>query len=98
MLRYLFLYCCVLSTAVSQSLSITQVAKTVSRSVVLIKGISTSGESLGSGFIISRDGKIATNLHVIRDLKTCSVQLANGDIFDSISVIAVDQQKDLGAS
>jgi serine protease Do len=50
---------------------------------------------LGSGFIVSKDGKIVTNLHVIRDLKTASVQLANGDIFDSISVLATDEPRDL---
>jgi hypothetical protein len=67
----------------------------VSPAVVLIKGESASGTVLGSGLIVSPDGKIATNLHVIRDLKTAGVQLASGEIFDSVSVLAFDDRKDL---
>ena len=44
---------------------------------------------------MSRDGKIATNLHVIRDLKNAGVQLASGEIFDTVSVLAFDDRKDL---
>ncbi len=76
-------------------LTTAQIAKRVSPSVVVIQGKGPSGDVLGSGFIVSKDGKIVTNLHVIRDLKTASVQLANGEIFDSISVLATDQRRDL---
>lgn len=41
------------------------------KSVVVIKG----NNGLGSGFIISADGKIATNLHVIRNMDKGGVQL-----------------------
>jgi serine protease Do len=67
----------------------------ISPPVVLIKGESSTGTILGSGLIVSRDGKIATNLHVIRDLKTAGVQLASGEIFDVVSVLAFDDRKDL---
>jgi S1-C subfamily serine protease len=77
------------------SLTSTQVAKRVAPSVVVIQGKTNSGEIVGSGFIIAKDGKIVTNLHVIRDLKTASVQLANGEIFDSMSVLAIDERRDL---
>src|ERR1700687_2623253 len=76
-------------------LTTAQVAKRVSPSVVVIQGKTDSGDVLGSGFIISKDGKIVTNPHVIRDVKTASVQLANGEIFDSISVLATDERRDL---
>src|SRR5580692_8310281 len=76
-------------------LTTAQVAKRVSPSVVVIQGTTDSGDVLGSGFIISKDGKIVTNLHVIRDMKTASVQLASGEIFDSISVLATDERRDL---
>jgi S1-C subfamily serine protease len=77
------------------SLTTAQIAKRVAPSVVVIQGKTNSGEVVGSGFIIARDGKVVTNLHVIRDLKTASAQLANGEIFDSISVLAIDERRDL---
>ena len=77
------------------SLTTAQIAKRVSPAVVVIEGKTTSGGIQGSGFIISKDGKIATNLHVIKDLNTARVQLADGRIFDSLSVLAVDELRDL---
>lgn len=67
----------------------------ISPAVVLIKGESQTGTVLGSGLIVSRDGKIATNLHVIRSLKTAGVQLSTGEIFDTISILSFDDRKDL---
>jgi S1-C subfamily serine protease len=63
--------------------------------VVLIKGTTGTGEILGTGFIISSDGKIATNLHVVETLKNGGVQLASGDKFDSFSIVAFDSRKDI---
>jgi S1-C subfamily serine protease len=86
----------VLTFAFGQApLTTAQIAKRVSASVVVIQGKTDSGDVLGSGFIISKDGKIVTNLHVIKDMKTANVQLASGEIFDSISVLATDERRDL---
>jgi hypothetical protein len=63
----------------------------VEKSVVVIKG----DTGLGSGFIISADGKIATNLHVIRGTEKGGVQLNNGEIFDSFTVLGIDVRRDL---
>jgi S1-C subfamily serine protease len=85
-----------LPTAFGQyPLTTAQIAKRVSPSVVVIQGKTDSGDVLGSGFIVSRDGKIVTNLHVVRDLRSARVQLASGELFDSMSVLATDERRDL---
>jgi len=72
-----------------------QITKKISPGVVLIRGTSSSGEILGTGFIISSDGKIATNLHVVESLKNGGVQLASGEKFDSFVILAFDSRKDI---
>jgi hypothetical protein len=84
----------VLALGQSNSVSADIVAK-ASRSVVLLKGVTDAGTVSGSGFLISADGKIATNLHVIRDMKSGAVQLASGELYDEFTVLAFDDRKDL---
>lgn len=82
--------------APSQPFDSAQITKKISPGVVLIKGTASSGdEILGTGFIISSDGKIGTNLHVVESLKNGGVQLASGEKFDSFSVLAFDARKDI---
>jgi S1-C subfamily serine protease len=76
-------------------LTTAQIAKKVSPSVVVIKGKSYSGDVLGSGFVISKDGKIVTNFHVIRNMRSASVEMADGKSFNSVSVLATDERRDL---
>jgi hypothetical protein len=79
----------------AQSLDSAAIVAKASPAVVLIKGQSGEGTMLGSGLIVSSDGKVVTNLHVIRDLKTAGVQLASGEIYDAVLVLAFDARKDL---
>ncbi|HEU0139710.1 MAG TPA: trypsin-like peptidase domain-containing protein [Bryobacteraceae bacterium] len=67
----------------------------VSKAVVLIKGTGENGTITGSGFLVSSDGKLVTNLHVIREMKRGGVQLHSGETFDSFSVLAFDERRDL---
>jgi len=50
--------------------------------------------SLGSGFIISKDGYILTNYHVIKDADEISVSLVNKEKFDA-KVIGKDKTTDI---
>lgn len=77
------------------SLSTSDIAKKIAPAVVVIRGTGESGGTVGSGFLISADGKIATNLHVIRDLQRGGVQLSSGEVFDSFTVVAFDERRDL---
>jgi len=72
-----------------------EITRKIAPAVVLIKGKTESGELLGTGFIITSDGKIATNLHVVQNLRSGGVQLASCDKYDSFSVLAFDERKDI---
>ncbi len=50
--------------------------------------------SLGSGFIIDRDGYIVTNNHVIEDADEIQVKLKNGDEYDA-EIVGRDPNTDL---
>ncbi|MBI1791326.1 MAG: trypsin-like peptidase domain-containing protein [Acidobacteria bacterium] len=91
----LVLFAAAATASAQSSLNSAEIVAKVSPGVVLIKGEASTGTVLGSGVIISRDGKIATNLHVIRDLKSAGVQIASGEIYDAVSVVAFDDRKDL---
>lgn len=83
------------SQSAAQPFDSAAITKKIAPAVVLIRGNSDNAEILGTGFIISSDGKIATNLHVIQSLKSGGVQLASGDKFDSFSVLTFDARKDI---
>jgi Do/DeqQ family serine protease len=50
--------------------------------------------SLGSGFLISKDGYIVTNDHVVRDAESIQVKLSNDKVYDA-RVIGGDQKTDI---
>jgi len=51
-------------------------------------------KSLGSGFIISKDGYIVTNDHVVRDAEAVQVKLSNDKVYDA-RVVGGDQKSDI---
>ncbi|MDD2308907.1 MAG: DegQ family serine endoprotease [Desulfuromonadaceae bacterium] len=51
-------------------------------------------KSLGSGFLISRDGYIVTNDHVVRDAESIQVKLSNDKVYDA-KVIGGDHKTDI---
>ncbi|NVO00782.1 MAG: DegQ family serine endoprotease [Geobacteraceae bacterium] len=50
--------------------------------------------SLGSGFIINRDGYIITNDHVVRDAESIQVKLSNETIYDA-KIVGSDPKSDI---
>jgi hypothetical protein len=66
-------------------------------SVVFIMANDASGKvvSKGSGFLVSADGRIVTNHHVIAGASSASVKLNNGSFFPVEGVIADDPEQDL---
>jgi S1-C subfamily serine protease/regulator of sirC expression with transglutaminase-like and TPR domain len=63
--------------------------------VITIAGRDGGQQGLGTGFIISPDGLIATNLHVIGEARPISVQTAEGKSLAVQSVYASDRTADL---
>lgn len=51
-------------------------------------------EARGSGFIVSSDGYIVTNNHVVKDAKTLSVTMDNGKVL-SAKVVGTDPRTDI---
>ncbi|MFD7444557.1 S1C family serine protease [Streptomyces sp. NPDC059909] len=85
-------------TTVSQSSkgTVAGVAQAVSPSIVEIKASTSAGESTGSGVIITADGEIVTNNHVIAGAgaDTVKVTLSDGTSYTA-DVVGTDPDKDL---
>ncbi|MFD7615930.1 S1C family serine protease, partial [Streptomyces sp. NPDC059802] len=83
-------------TTVSQSSkgTVAGVAKAVSPMIVEINATSTAGESTGSGVIITSDGEIVTNNHVISGASSVKVSLSTGRTYTA-DVVGTDPDKDL---
>lgn len=77
--------------------NLSELVKTSVDSVVLIvvSDVNNKAVSEGSGFIVSSDGKIVTNHHVIADAHSATVKLNNGAFFAVDGVIADDPDHDL---
>ena len=57
-------------------------------------GYQSTSAASGSGFIISDDGYILTNFHVIEDSSSISVSMYNGDSYDA-TLIGYDESNDI---
>lgn len=73
---------------------VSAVAKAVSPSIVEIAATTAQGQSLGSGVIISGDGDIVTNNHVVAGSDAITVTLSDGTR-KKASVVGTDGSKDL---
>lgn len=82
------------TTNASGVLTRPQVAKKVSASVVCVVIKAASGEGVGSGVIMSSDGYIATNAHVVEGATSVSVVLNDGSKKDA-KIIGYDERTDL---
>lgn len=83
-------------TTVSQSSkgTVAGVAAAVSPTIVEITASSSAGESTGSGVIVTSDGEVITNNHVVAGAQTVKVQLSTGKSYTA-DVVGTSPDKDL---
>ncbi|MER7700682.1 MULTISPECIES: trypsin-like peptidase domain-containing protein [unclassified Streptomyces] len=86
----------VTGTSVSQSSkgTVAGVAEAVSPAIVEIGAASSAGRSTGSGVVITEDGEIVTNNHVISGAQQIQVTLSTGRTYTA-DVLGTDPDKDL---
>ena len=78
----------------ADTVSITESAR---KSVVVVTHFGRDGkqDGVGTGFVVAREGLIATCFHVIDEARPISIELPDGRRFDATEVYASDRKLDL---
>jgi hypothetical protein len=106
LLPLLFATCCVLAPLSASAITNRQqapdkpipvIARDAGKAVVLVvaSDCSDSKISQGSGFIVSQDGKVVTNFHVIKGCSSAIVKFSDGAFYQVAGVQATDPTKDV---
>lgn len=69
--------------------------KAIAPSVVTIDSVGSDGEAIGTGIIVTSDGEVITNEHVVRDARTVRVRLNGATSAVRARVLASDPGNDL---
>jgi hypothetical protein len=97
MRNYILLFTLFCSGLYSAELQLTELAKQVRPAVFLVIVMDAKGNDIatGSGFLISADGKLITNHHVIERGASFIVKAQNGGAFKVEGILAKDSVNDL---
>jgi hypothetical protein len=73
------------------------IAKAANGAIVSIITSDKDGKPVaqGTGFLVSKDGRIVTNYHVIKGARSAIVKLPDGAFYDVDGVVAFDKARDL---
>jgi len=84
-------------SSATKTLTIPQIVKKYGESIVLIRSLDKKGNELGqgSGFVISSEGAIVTNYHVVEFAYNVSLEFINGKSYQEISLIACYPDMDI---
>lgn len=85
------------SPSVVEKQDVPEIVRSVSNSIVqvIVSDASANVLSRGSGFIVSTDGKVVTNYHVIVGGTTFVIKFPNGAFYEVAGVLAADKERDL---
>lgn len=77
--------------------SIPSLVKKIQPAIVLITVYDAQGKESGqgSGFFVSQEGEVITNLHVVSDASSAIVKTATGAMFKVTGIVAKDEKRDL---
>ena len=72
---------------------IPSIAKAANRAIVtIITGVNDKPIALGTGFMVSADGVIVTNYHVIKTGNVAAAKFADGSVLEVDGVLAADKR------
>lgn len=92
------------ATVTETESSIAAVAEKVAPSVVSIVtetssasyfGGTTTGEAAGTGIIVSKDGYVMTNNHVLQDATNVSIVDSTGELYEDVTIVGRDPLNDV---
>ncbi len=84
----------VLSAAEVYASNVNSVVGITTQVTTNVWGQQVSAAAAGSGFVITQDGYIVTNYHVIENATSIKVQFKNGDTFDA-RVVGTEEENDV---
>lgn len=74
-----------------------EIAREQGQAVVIVEALDDRGSVIGqgSGFIVTPNGAIVSNLHVVQGAAMLRIKLANGDVYKTADLVDVDDVKDI---
>ncbi len=86
-----------LAQTVTPAKSPGEIAREQGQAVVIVEALDDRGSVIGqgSGFIVTPNGAIVSNLHVVQGAAMLRVKLANGDVYKTADLVDVDDVKDI---
>lgn len=81
----------------NMTFTIPQIAKKWGESIVLVRSMDKNGNELsqGSGFVVSSDGAIVTNYHVVELAYNVSIEFSDGKSYQEVFLIAGYSSQDI---
>ena len=84
-------------TGLGQGKTPKEIAREISQAVVVLEAVDEAGGVIGqgSGFLVSPNGAIVSNLHVVQGAAMVRVKLPSGDVYKTVDVVEFDDAKDI---